>query len=242
MKFLFFLLTLSTSQFLNAKYVNNSIESYISVQGQCRKSVMPDQASITVTVKNEDKNLKTAYHKTVTTYEKLQNEIKKEKFENMELQTINTSVSKEHDWIKGKKHFRGHLAKMGIKITTSQTKKISNIIPIAEKLNISNLSNLIFGVSKNLQKKIQGECLKVAVKDARTKARKIANALQLSFDTKVQITELATNTPGYLPRPMPMHEMSSLMQTKSQKTTPPTIHNMKNEIVVTVLLIQSVKH
>jgi uncharacterized protein YggE len=236
-------LTLLTHSAFSRAKADDSLSSAISVTGECSQYVEPDRASITVTVENEDKDSEDAYEKTTATYEELVNAVKKQDFHELELVTTSTQMTKQFDWVNGKKNFRGHLAQIGLSITTSDTKKINQVFSITQKLKISETSALSFFISKELYRRTYDACLGQAVRHAKDKIKSLAEALDRKLGNAISIRESTiTATPG-LPSPMfGMNGMEAMsLKSAAAEISPPGLHAAKNEVRVVIIYQQSLQ-
>src|SRR5437870_3236892 len=109
------------------------LEHLISVSGDCLRSVSHDRASITLTAESLNKDMKVASQEASTTYEKVREAIKRLDLKNAEFQTTEFSVQEQREWEKNSSVFKGYKAKMGLVISTSDLKRLGDVISIAAK-------------------------------------------------------------------------------------------------------------
>jgi uncharacterized protein YggE len=152
-------------------------QSMVKVSGKCKQRVPTDRSRLEISVENAGSDLDDLYSKTISTYEKILKDIKGLKLKHSSLETSSYQVKKEYDWNKGKRVFRGHKVSISLSVTSSETKKMTKIISMANQLNITNVRGLYQFVSDKTLDQIKADCLQKAVLDAQNKASSMAQAL-----------------------------------------------------------------
>jgi uncharacterized protein YggE len=96
----------------------------ITVSGKCDLSVEPDRGAITFTVESLNKNIKKSTSETNKVGTSLIKALKGLKLKNAQVSTESYNVRKETQWENRKNIFKGYKSTMGIRIETSDIKKL----------------------------------------------------------------------------------------------------------------------
>ncbi len=149
---------------------------FVSVSGHCMKRVSPDRGTLQMTAEAKEDNPTAASKKATALYEKLRSEVKKLNLKDTQLQTSNYNVHPEYDYNNGKQKLRGYRAAMGIEVETAEIGRMGELIEAAAKLGIQNAGGFHTFLSPEKMKETHEGCLEEAIKNARSKAEKLAKA------------------------------------------------------------------
>ena len=184
------------------KYTPSQNTNSISVTGKCSKKVKKDKFGITIKIKNMESDSRKAMVKTLKTYNDLSDYLKTVKQDNpdVEIETSEYTTIDKTEWNE-KKHKNEKIGVeviMGIGVTTSNPKVLSDItahLPKFDNIYTSGLNNF---VSFELYNKERDNCLAEAVKDAQTKAYTMAQAVNQKIGkmTTISYNDYTSNAVG----------------------------------------------
>lgn len=198
----------------------------VTVSGECSMQVIPDRGSITATIDHLNKEVKIATQKTAEVYNKFKKEIENLGLKNMELKTTEYQVFEQKDWEKDKHVSKGYRARMGLNISTEEISRLGDIMNVAAKIGVTEVSSLNTYVSDSKLKSLESQCLKEAALDARKKADTLASALNAKVKEVVNITNADVSLP--IPRPF---ERGAMMQKSMamMDSAPPSVEAGKEK-------------
>lgn len=220
-------------------FANNNSKT-ISVTGQCEQKVLPDRGSVNLVAQVTDKQSTVASKKTAEIYEKLKIAVQKLNLKDLELQTTESNIQEQFDYSVGKRSSLGFQATMGLQVSTSEFSRLGEVMGLTQQLTIQRAENLRTYLSDEKTKLVREECLVVAVKNAKEKARKMAEALQSKLGEPLTISEGV----GSMNPPQPFYEaraMSDAVESSYSKTAP-TIEAKSMKISVDVQVQFSLKN
>jgi uncharacterized protein YggE len=212
----------------------------ISVNGQCEVEVPADRAAVTLVAQFTDKQSQTASKRSAEIYEKLRSEVQKLNLKDIELQTTESQLQEQFDYsITSKRTSLGFQASMGLRISTSEIKRIGEVIALSQKLQIQRTENLNTYLSSEKAKSTRENCLVVAVKNAKEKAQKMAEALKTKLGEPILIQEGASTRPI----PMPYYEAAAMEDSsvRGMSKVTPSVESKAQTISVDVLVQFSLK-
>jgi uncharacterized protein YggE len=167
--------------------------SSISVNGDGDSSAVPDMASLTFMVRAEAKLQKTAANDVNSKMKILVDALKAEGLKDNDIKTESYNLSPLYDYIQqvcpvqtmtaqpcmpGKQQLRGYEVSQRIRISMKGKENFenaSNFLDIVSKNGATDLSELQFTVEK--PEKVQAEAREEAIKEAKSKAEKLADQL-----------------------------------------------------------------
>ncbi|MFN7728053.1 MAG: SIMPL domain-containing protein [Bdellovibrio sp.] len=185
----------------------------VVVSGDCLRNLTPDRAAITLTSEALEKNPGAAMEKATDQYNRVRERIKKLNLKNMELETSEFGVQEDIDWSNNKKTSRGFRARLGLRITTSETAKLGELAMLASELKVQDVSGLQHFVSRETLQKERQACLEDAFQNARAKAEKLAKVSGQKLGSAAYIQEDSASAPS--PRPKLMAQMESRLEAAS---------------------------
>ncbi len=166
-----------------------SFAGQLSVTGQCQKEVTPDRVSVTLTSRVLEKDPKTASSLASSQYEKARSELKKLNLKDSRVSTSGFNVSQEWDYNNGKRLLRGYTATVSLTTETSDVSRAGEILDVAARLNIEEVGTPTTFLSPALAKKEYESCLEFAIKHAKDKAVRMAEAAGYGLGKLVSLNE-----------------------------------------------------
>src|SRR4051812_41761123 len=104
-----------------------AVDREVSVSGACTHNVVADRGAIVLTADFTEADLKSAAKKATDTYEHTRDAIKRLNLENLELQTVEYNLAEAKEWVKDRMVSKGFRARMGLKVSTSQTSRLGEV-------------------------------------------------------------------------------------------------------------------
>lgn len=181
---------------------------FVSVNGNCLKSVQPDRGSITVTADVLSQDLQSSARKATESYERLKSAIQKMGLKNLELNTTEYSFQEFREWEKDKNVFKGFRARMGLNVSTSELARLGEVIALAAKEGIREVSGLSTFLSAEKAKAEKEACLEEAVRNARSKAETVARAANAKLGRVLTVSEEGAPPPQ--PVPIRQYKMEAM--------------------------------
>lgn len=194
-------------------------ERIIMVSGDCLRSLTPDRASVTLVAQALENNPGAATQKSVELYNKIRERVKKMNLKNLELETTESGVHEENDWNNGTRKSRGYRSRMGLRVITSESAKLGDVIALAAELKVQEVSGLQSFVSAETRKAERENCLEEAFRNAQMKAEKVAKAAGQKLGPVLQVREDTVSAPPPEP-PRPMMAMKQDMAEAASLSAP----------------------
>ncbi|UPQ78853.1 SIMPL domain-containing protein [Flavobacterium azooxidireducens] len=207
-KSIIILLTLVATS-MNAQ--ENKIVPQISVSGEGKVKVAPDQVVINLGVQNTGKDAAEVKKMNDETVDKVVKYIKKFGIPTSDFQTTNVSLYKSYDYEKKKHNFQ---ASQSITITLKDIKKYDELMMGLVDTGINNINGVEFKSSKLEEHKVTAR--KQAVLDAKKKAEDFASALNQKVGKAILITD--NSQPMYQPQMYRNVMMKAEAMDSSQET------------------------
>jgi uncharacterized protein YggE len=201
----------------------------VSTSGSCNRTATPDRGQVTMTAQVRDNDLQVAARKANEAYERAVTEVKKLDLENLELRTVEYSLNEVREWEKDRMVSMGFQARIGLRVSTSSIQKLGQVLAIAARLELKDVSGLETYLSPEKKKKEHFACLQEAAEDARSKAAKLAESLGARLGEVLKITESVEE-----PRPPVRPLMAMARAANEGAPAGPTIEAGQQEIAVTV--------
>lgn len=222
MKYLI-LLILSTSVF-----AESDLEKTIYVTGKCKKNILPDRVSVTITIEELNKKQSISSERATNKYNDLLKQVKALKLKNAEYETTEYRVFPHKPWENRKQVFKGYKTRIGLKISTSEMDKAGKLLSIGNDYGQDFVSGPDSFVSDSLYDKSYNSCLKTAMIDAKDKGSILAKSSGRKLGKVLAIRE--GSAPVHHPRPM---YKSARMEMASASSAPaPQIEYSKQKINV----------
>jgi hypothetical protein len=166
----------------------------ISVNGEGKVKVVPDQAAIAVTVETKGNNAKDVKKQNDEKIEAVLKFIKKMNLAPEDFKTKRVSLNPQYDYEK-KKH--SYNATQTIEILLKDLSKYDELMEGLVGEGINRIDNVVFQSSKLAQH--QSEARKLAMKDAKLKAEDYVSVLGQKIGKAITISD---NSQTYYPQPV----------------------------------------
>lgn len=219
-KSILILLTLVVTS-MNAQ--ENKLVPQISVSGEGKVKVAPDQVVINLGVQNTGKDAAEVKKMNDDTVDKVVKYIKKFGIPTSDFQTTNVSLYKSYDYEKKKHNFQ---ASQSLTITLKDISKYDELMMGLVDTGINNISNVEFKSSKLEEHKVTAR--KQAVLDAKKKAEDFASALNQKVGKAILITD--NSQPMYQP---PMYR-NVMMKAEAMDSSQETLAIGEIEIITNI--------
>lgn len=168
--------------------------SQISVSGEGKVSVKPDQVIINFGVENLGKEATEVKKLNDETVDKVLKFIKDFGIPASDFKTANVSLNRDYDYEKKKYNYR---ASQSITIILKDISKYDSLMMGLVDNGINNISNVEFKSSK--LEEYKSEARKLAIKEAKHKAEDYVSALNQKIGKAITIND---NTQAYFPQPL----------------------------------------
>lgn len=179
----------------------------ISVSGEGKINVKPDQVVINFGVENIGKDATEVKKLNDETVDKVVKFIKKFGIPTSDFQTTNVSLNRNYDYDKKKYNYQ---ASQSISITLKDILKYDSLMMGLVDNGINNITNVEFKSSKI--EDFKSEARKLAIKDAKHKAEDYVSVLNQKVGKAILIND---NTQTFFPQPMFKGAMMNAMADES---------------------------
>lgn len=193
MKKLFLILTLTLATMMEAQENKQPIPQ-ISVSGEGKIKVKPDQVAINFGVENTGKDATEVKKLNDETVDKVMKYIKKFGIPSTDYQTTNVSLYRNYDYDKKKYNYQ---ATQQVTILLKDISKYDDLMMGLVDNGINNISNIEFKSSK--METLKSEARVAAMKDAKKKAEDYVSILNQKVGKALVITD---NSQPYYPQPV----------------------------------------
>jgi uncharacterized protein YggE len=202
----------------------------VSVSGACMRNVIPDRGAVTITAEARDADAKRAQVAANRSYEAVRAKAARLNLPDGELSTSEYLSEEIREWEKDRLVSKGFRTRISLRVETSDHSRLSEVIDIASREGIKQMSGLQLFVSSKKMLEEKMACLKEAAEQARSKADSLAKSLGAKLGEVLMIQENA----GYQPEPpMPMMRSAMAMDAVAEKAAP-RIEPGKVELSTTV--------
>lgn len=192
----------------------------VSVSGNCIKKVSPDRGTVTLVSQYTEKDAKMASQKAMATYEKIRQAVQKLKLKDLELQTSEYSVQEQFDYVNNKSVSKGMRASLGLQITTSEIPRLGEVIALSQLFEINRVTDLSTFLSAEKSKMTREDCLVEAIKNAHSKAEKMAESAKAKVGNVQLIDENPNRSTGNESAYAMMNEAAASPQSRSTNLAP----------------------
>jgi uncharacterized protein YggE len=204
MKKLLILLVTLTAMTTQAQATSDKLIPQISVNGEGKLKVTPDQVQIRFGVQNTGKDAAEVKKLNDDTVDKVVKYIKKFGIPTADYQTTSVSLYKSYDYEKKKHNYN---ASQTISILLKDISKYDSLMMGLMDAGINNINDVEFKSSKLEAHK--AEARKLAIKDAQKKAQDYASALNQKVGKAFLVTD---NSQGYY---QPMYKNANMVMAAS---------------------------
>lgn len=197
----------------------------INVSGEGKIKVIPDQASISISIESKGNSAVDVKKENDTKMDAVLKFIKKMNLPTEDFQTQRVSLNPNYDYEK-KKH--NYVATQTLDINLKDLSKYDVMMEGLVNTGVNRIDNVQFKSSKITQ--IQSDCRKLAIKDAKSKAEDFVSVLGQKVGKAITISD---NSHGYNPQPV-MYAMRSMAMDSVGSGQQETLAPGQIEIVVNV--------
>ncbi|WP_297333911.1 SIMPL domain-containing protein [Flavobacterium sp.] len=201
---------LMTGAYTGAQTVTANAPRQISVTGEGKIMVRPDEAIITIGVVNNGADAAEVKKANDATVDKVIKYLKNFKLAEKDYQTQRVYLNRNYDYEKKRHYFT---ASQTITINLRDLSRYDNMIIGLTDAGVNNIQGIEFKTSK--QEQYESEARVKAVADANKKAEDYAKALNLFVGYALVVND---NTQTNYPRPMYAMEMKAMADSGSQET------------------------
>lgn len=210
----------------------------VTVNGLSERKVVPDEAHIQVNVNALAAKVETAKAEHDRKLKEVIAIAKKEGVDDAQIKTQHSSIQPQYTYENNKRVFKGYQVQTMLDVTVKKTESLGALV---EKLSAAKLENTganewqnLVSVSYSLSNpdKIRDEMLADAIKNARMKAERMADAAGAKVGRVMAINE--GGAPSFAFPPMPMARGGVMMAMKAESTdamTPPPGEQQVNATV-----------
>jgi uncharacterized protein len=164
-------------------------KNIIKVIGEGMVTAVPNQASATIGVITEGKDLTEAQKENSETISRIISVLSTFNIPQKNVQTFDYQVNTEYDYVDGKQIFRGYRVSNLLKVTLDEVNQLGAIINKVIEAGANYVSNVQFSVSDPNPYYLQA--LKRALRNAHEKAEVIVDNLKVKWSsTPVRVEEL----------------------------------------------------
>lgn len=193
----------------------------INVNGEGKIRVVPDQATLTVTVETKGSNAKEVKKQNDEQTESVLKLLKKMNLPTTDYKTQRVSLNPQYDYEKKKNTYN---AQQTIEILLKDLSKYDELMEGIVENGINRIDNVVFQSSKLMQ--YQSEARKMAMKEAKLKAEDYVTVLGQKVGRALTITD---NSQTYYPQPV----FATMRKMEMSDSTAPRETLATGEITIT---------
>lgn len=130
------------------------------------------------------------------------------------VQTSGYNLQPEFDYANGKQTLRGYVARNQVQVRVDTLAKTGDVIAAAVATGATSVSGVRFDLKD--RDSVEREALRLAVRDARTRATAAASGAGVEIDRVIRIEEVRDMAD--VPRPMPMN--MAMVESRAQAAVP----------------------
>jgi uncharacterized protein len=173
------------------KVVMGQEQNAITVSGNARLEVEPDQAEIFVNVETTSDTARRAKDDNARTVEQVIKALKQQGVRDDDIETVSFYLSPRYryDPKNGESTLEGYTLSNVLKVTTRDVDNAGIIIDAAVNNGANSIQNVRFGLSDNLQKEVFGQALVRASEVAGEKAQSLTASLSVNLGKVISIQE-----------------------------------------------------
>lgn len=205
--------------FLTKLALSSELEHGIKVVGNCKQRVKPDRVAVKFKVETLKNTVKDSAALANSKYNKLLEELKSLKLENVEFETFEYTTSPYKVYENKKRVLKGFKTRIGLNVSTSETKKAGEILQVGSELGQDFIEGPNAYVSDEKIETYYEKCLVIASKDAQEKAEVVAKSLGVVLGKAFNVKEVTVSRPHYkseFSKGMVMSDLASAAPAKIQ--------------------------
>lgn len=160
----------------------------ITVTGNGKVATQPDYVQLQFEVSTEGKDVSEAQQQNATIMNRVIQSILALNIPKEDIQTVAYNVTANYDYVEGKQVFRGYEVTNAITVKVTDISQVGIVIDTAVQNGANRISSIQFGI-ENPDASYQ-QALRLALKDAQTKAKTIAETMKLTLHPQpIEIVE-----------------------------------------------------
>jgi len=198
----------------------------INVSGEGKIKVIPDQASISISIETKGTNAKDVKKENDIKMDAVLKYIKSLNIAKEDFQTQRVSLNPNYDYEK-KKH--NYLATQSVQILLKDLSKYDELVDGLVEVGVNRIDNVEFKSSRLVQ--LQSDARKLAVKDAKAKAEDFVSVLGQKVGKAITISD---NSQNYNPQPIRYAMMKTMAMASDEAAPRETLAAGEIEIIVNV--------
>lgn len=183
----------------------------ISVTGEGKVKIVPDQAVINVGFQNTGKDAKEVKNLNDEVVDKVIKFLKKSGIPATDYKTTNVSLNKNYDYEKKKNNF---MANQSLTITLKDLSKYDELMMGLNDVGVNSINGVEFKSSK--MEEYERDARKKAIVDAKQKAQDYVSVLNQKIGKAILITD---NSQNYAPQPMYKVNMMAMADSAGTRET-----------------------
>lgn len=222
---------------VSIKNLPNNYPRELTVSSEGKIYVIPDIATVNITVSNEgneSKDIPAIISENAEKMNAIINAIKTLGIDEKDIKTTNYDLSPQYNWTKDQGNiFIGYRITNTILVKIRDFKKIGDVLTKANNNGASSIGNISFTIED--PEKVTQEARDKAIQQAKEKAKNIAKSAGIRLGKLLAIQEGSSN--GVYP----MYEKASGLGGANAAPVAPEIQPGQNEVSVTVSLTYRIK-
>ena len=199
--------------------------STFDVRGEGKVVVVPDQAVLSLGVREEGDNLKQVQEAVNSKMSKLSKELKTLGIEEKDIKTTGYNYYPDYQ------DTNRYSASASLEVVVREMDQVSPALDLIGQIGLDSVSGPTFGLSDELSDKTVKEARKLAIDEAEKKAEELASLAGMRLGRIVNVVE------GNMGRPVPMYSQAEVMMDKvGSPATPTSVEAGSSEVNVSVTL------
>lgn len=183
------------SSSITPQLLENSLQrNIIRVSGFGSASSTPDMAYVMLAVETIAETAHKAQTMNAAKMGSVLSALKAKGITEDEIETIGYSINPNYDYESKPPRIVGYTCRNEVKVTIANIELVGSIIDAAVEAGANRVTHIEFTLSAHLREQLAKKALESAVRDAETKARTIAEALNLEIKGSIQV-EIKTGMP-----------------------------------------------
>lgn len=210
--------------------VTTTKESLFTAEGTGEVTIIPDTALISFGVTKTASTVESAKNEVNTISNKITENLKKLGVDVKNIKTTNYSVNPQYDYSRGGQRITGYTVDTNIQVKLQPIDKANDAVDIVTADGANQVGGIQFVVDDKKQKELENEARKLAIEDAKEKAKSIADAAGIKLGRIVDVRVNPIN--NYAPMPV----MRDLAFGSAEKAPETQLNPGENKVMMTVSL------
>ncbi|WP_332647545.1 SIMPL domain-containing protein [Lysinibacillus sp. 54212] len=195
----------------------------IKVTGSGQVAAKPDMVQFQIEVVTTGQDVSEAQEQNAVTMNQVIQSIVELTIPRESIQTAAYTISPRYDYIEGRQVFRGYEVSNAITVKLTDLTQVGTVIDTAVQNGATHISSIQFTISN--EDIYYQQALKVALQNAKLKAKTIAEKMKLSlYPQPIEIVEISNSRPAPYQAAYNMNEASSTPIEPGQLTISATVN------------------